>query len=222
VPKQKKSTEVKPLAQDCSEQPSETVQPRRTRKLAVPPTPVEIPHELLNDAPRMKYALLLALLLRQNGTVKFSGKDLQAVDTDYNIVFARTLDGRALEVTVVSATSGILKSPENMKGDAQWSKDVQTFTQPIYNPPPSPMETAQAIVSGTSPIATVLQMPQHGDSPTIPRDGSAPFQFPFEVGDRPATAGPIDLNLAAQTLLVKDRLIAQQEQEAIARQEQGQ
>jgi hypothetical protein len=57
---------------------------------------------------------------------------------------------------------------------------------------------------------------------TQPRDGSQPYQFPFEVGANPATARPVDLSAAAALLLQKDRQIASEEAAAIDRQETGQ
>lgn len=210
--------------------------PRRARKPSQPTAPIELLPEFLNDPTRMQYALLLALLLRQNGTVKFTAKDLEPADTEYNILFARTLDGKALEVTVVSATSGILKSPENTKGDTQWPHAPGAVAGGLayqYQPPPLPpsMEDLMAMSNlklqqmtggNQETMQNVVTMTPQKPSPETPRDGSAPFQFPFEVGDRPSEAHPQDMSVMAQNLLQKDKLIAQQEAEAIARQESGQ
>lgn len=113
----------------------------RRRRRQEPKTPIQLDPQFVNDPQRMQYALLLALLLRHNGTAKFSKADMDHVDTDYNILFARTLDGHSLEVTVVSAESGIIRSPEKQRELELWNASREltekTSTYPPYHPLPS-------------------------------------------------------------------------------------
>ena len=100
--------------------------PRKRRPAAFPPEPIQLDPDFVHNPQRMQYALLLALLLRQkNGSATFAQKDLAHTDTDYNILFARTLDGRGLEVTVVSSASGIIRSPEKEREVEKWKKEQE-------------------------------------------------------------------------------------------------
>ena len=104
----------------------EITRPRKRRPAAPPPEPVQLDPEFVNNPQRMQYALLLALLLRQkNGSATFAQRDLAHTDTDYNILFARTLDGRGLEVTVVSSESGIIRSPEKEREVEKWKREQE-------------------------------------------------------------------------------------------------
>ena len=233
--------------------------PKKRRKLQTPAAPVELDPQYVANPERMQYALLLALLLRQKGTAKFSAKDMEYVDTDYNILFARTLDGQHLEVTVVSAQSGIIRSPERERQQEVWrlkEEAARTLTYPNIPPAPStehpaaalftlqgmdpnqiyagfppqpvrpfdPDQMAQKAQAGLAPASIQPQgqvVPFPVDQQKNP-DGSAPYHFPFQTGDRPETAGPVNLDHLHQQLLQRDQEIQQQEAEAIERQERGQ
>ena len=238
-------------------QPAEM--PKKRRKLQTPAAPMELDPQYVANPERMQYALLLALLLRQKGTAKFSAKDMEYVDTDYNILFARTLDGQHLEVTVVSAQSGIIRSPERERQQEVWrlkEEAARTLTYPNIPPAPStehpaaalftlqgmdpnqiyagfppqpvrpfdPNQMAQKAQAGLAPASIQPQgqvVPFPVDQQKNP-DGSAPYHFPFQTGDRPETAGPVNLDHLHQQLLQRDQEIQQQEAEAIERQERGQ
>lgn len=237
--------ETEPQEAMASEAPAT---PPRRRRQAEPTPPIELDPQFIHNPERMQYALLLALLLRLRGTARFSAKDMAPVDTDYNILFARTLDGKFLEVTVVSAESGIIRSPENAKEAMQWiEKSIVDSNNISYQPLPQPPQPSQ-----TSPAAELYQL--HGmdpnmwtsspsvptiptpsetkvmsfptepaknarSSPIQPADGSVPFQFPFQTGDRPETAEKPDLAAWQAKLLHQDRQLAAEEQAAIERQE---
>jgi hypothetical protein len=248
---------------------------RRMRKVAEPNGMVELSDDLMQSPLKMQYALLLALLLRSKGTAKFSAKDLETVDSDYNIVFARTLDGRSLEVTVVSSTSGILKSPEHGNAEAAWTQQGAADRLGAiggYGPPPAPNlqpgpETLGSLDAEIDSLLTkeksyaeqglrlpsnlaihlqnlqaqrleaevalgaaylgprkvptkVQEIPVRAPAVEQPKDGSRPYQFPFETGNSPATAQPVDLTAMSRTLLLKDNQIAEEQAQAIERQQQ--
>jgi hypothetical protein len=235
----------------------------RKRKPPDPQEPISLDPAYVMQPERMQYALLLALLLRQNATAKFSKKDMDHVDTDYNILFARTLDGQHLEVTVVSAESGIIRSPENQKQVEQWQheKEQQEASKAIYQPlPPSPplpegmpqvqlppelanhpaaaffqlhAQSTPRGVAQPAPPATVFQPGQNQETPqatvvqfppqnpTQPTDGSKPYHFPFQVGDKPEMAQGIgNLDQLQARLMQKDQQLAAEEAAALQRMEQ--
>ena len=126
--------------------------PRRRRPAAPPPEPLQLDPEFVNNPQRMQYALLLALLLRQkSGSATFSQKDMAHQDTDYNILFARTLDGKGLEVTVVSSESGIIRSPAKEREAEKWRKEQEDretqMMMTAFNPlPPSSMPSLMSSI----------------------------------------------------------------------------
>jgi hypothetical protein len=220
--------------------------PKKKRRQAQPIVPLELDPEFVNNPQRMQYALLLALLLRARGTARFTQADMSHQDTDYNILFARTLDGRCLEVTVVSAESGIIRSPEKEK--EKWQsrdkdQDAAGGRTSTYVPPPGASETenAAAIFSQlhntplnwalppsattdpAAPQGTVVQFPiDHPaptPNPTTPADGSVPYHFPFQTGDRPETAGELNLSVLQTRLMQRDQQVAAEEAAAIERME---
>jgi len=247
---------------------------RRRRPAAAPPEPLQLDPEFVNNPTRMQYALLLALLLRQkNGSATFSQRDMGHTDTDYNILFARTLDGKSLEVTVVSSESGIIRSPEKEREAEKWrfQQTEMAMRELTYQqlPQGSTSSSTPSIVGLSTPrteadfqslrigrnpggglpteMAGFLQTPP-GANPgsgfgipplpgktaeviQLPRpnpteaEGTTSYHFPFQVGDNPQTAvgpnPPMDLDRMAQQLLQKDQELAQQEQEAVTRQERG-
>ena len=178
------------------QQPEATQQRRRRRPPPVPPEPMQLDPEFINNPQRMQYALLLALLLRQkDGSATFTQKDMDHNDTDYNVLFARTLDGKGLEVTVVSSESGIIRSPEKEREAAKWrqrqeEEDIRTLTfQTLPPPPPS----SDHPTYGDHPAAAMLRL--QGMDPTLagmaqpganPNGGFALSQLPQEQ-PQPAT-----------------------------------
>jgi hypothetical protein len=102
----------------------------------------------------MQYSLLLALLLRQrNGSATFSQKDLAHTDTDYNILFARTLDGKSLEVTVVSSESGIIRSPAKEREAEKWRREqeeIGMMTAAFQQLPPPSTPSSTTFTGGPS------------------------------------------------------------------------
>lgn len=239
------SGEQQPLiTEDASAAPA-PARSRRARKAAEPVR--DIDPRYLNNEDEMQYALLLALLLQRNGTVRLSAEDLALADTDYNIVFARTRDGRFLEVTAVSAQSGIIRSPEKRKEAQQWNAAAKAPEPPPPSYVPLPemvtgrgevleMETprifpTQQFVPRTNPPAETMQDQVRGGvagavlprtDPAETKDGSTPYRFPFEVGTAPSSAQKVDLSAASRRLLEKDQQIAIEQQTAAARvEEQG-
>lgn len=238
---------------------------RKRRRMPEKLPPIELDPSFVHRPERMQYALLLALLLRQHGTARFSAKDMEHVDTDYNILFARTLDGQHLEVTVVSAESGIIRSPEKQKQEEQWHTKEEEKTS-VYQPltfHPSSDDNPAAVfyrlhgmgmdkTTGAAQVtpgemtaltperlaglqqqkaAQDLAASQQSHQPQVvqfppsdprkPTDGSAPYAFPFQVGDRPETSEKLNLATMQAQLMQKDSQIAAEEQAAIERLEQG-
>jgi hypothetical protein len=145
-------------------QPNRKEWVRRKRK--EPSEPIRLDPRFVADPERMQYALLLALLLRQNGRATFSKKDMEYDDAEYNIVYTRSLDGQHLEVNVVSAESGIIRSPERAK---QW----QTEQSANQNGTAGPSSRWNA----TEPLK---QMPPAQENPPVfPRTGG-PLGGPLE------------------------------------------
>lgn len=199
--------------------------PRRKRRASVETSAIDLDPKFVNDPTRMQYALLLALLLRnKDGSAKFSAKDFDLVDTDYNILFARTLDGKSLEVTVVSAQSGIIRSP---KGEQQWP--AESPNQYNFSPmPPAPQttptdppnvirfdNTQHEVSAEETPEQRFLRMAgiPNGSSQTT-------YHLPFEVGHSPSSAvdlGAMQTSLQQQRVINLDNAIAEQEAAAIQR-----
>ena len=136
----------------------------RKRRPKDPQEPVSLDPNFINDPARMQYALLLALLLRQHGNARFTKKDLDHEENEYNILFARTLDGQGLEVTVVSAQSGIIRSPERQREAESWSTTKQQ----------------RALAENASIFQTLPHLPPSSDAP--------PDNLPPELANHPAAA----------------------------------
>lgn len=203
------------------------------------PEPVNLDVAAIRNLPKMNFALLLALLMREpGGRVLLKQRDLDAADDErLNILFALTLDGKALEVSLVSTQSGIIRSPEanawaqasDIQQQPAAAQPQQIVLPPTYNSPPLPpadeaaaREQAQEIVrnwqqsEAGGEAARIVEMPN-------PQQGSrkAPeMVFPFQVGSSPQDARQVNLS-ELQTELAKDRQIQQQEQQANARAEGG-
>lgn len=214
--------------------------PRRARSAA---DPIQIDPTFVSNPARMQYALLLALLLRSRGTARFTAKDMMHVDTDYNVVFARSLDGQFLEVTVVSAESGIIRSPEAemelWKRKALQDAETAAYSQlpaapavehyPSVAPNPNPatmgmMGTNEPTAQQQQPVQPIFQTsPDQRTLPTgtLTRETqSRVYQNPFEVGDSPQNAR-VDLSAYAAKLASQDQSIAAGQDAAIARVERG-
>jgi hypothetical protein len=202
--------------------------------------PIQLDPGYLTDPAKMNYALLLALLLREKGEVALTAADLERTDDAYNILFALSLDGKQLVVSVVSTESGIIRSPE-----AKWA---QNQTLPTYAPPPlpgageaflpnaatiDPRQFAAAVASQSFlPHALptndqrVVTMPTPAPPGTTPpraptadaaAAGQAPgYVFPFDVGPAPHTAGPMNLD-NLQVELQRDQHLAMEERAAAAK-----
>jgi hypothetical protein len=178
--------------------------PRRRRPAAFPPEPLQLDPEFVNNPQRMQYALLLALLLRQkNGSATFAQKDMAHTDTDYNILFARTLDGKGLEVTVVSSESGIIRSPAKEREAEQWRKvqeDLErkmmmTAFQPLPQPSMPSLMSSMYRPGDANPVPQVT-----GSSPGggLPR-GTDGFPIQFQPGANPGSGFAIPPTQQQQT-----------------------
>lgn len=199
--------------------------------------PIELDPAYLHNPEQMNYALLLALLLREGGVVKLTQRDLERADDEHNILFALSLDGKLLEVSVVSTESGIIRHPE-----AKWAQSQI----PNYSPPPRPGAIAERIGlppyadespngnAGLAPASLdpgrLVQMPSPqelripGTPPEARRQaqpgetgGGGPpgYVFPFETGQSPQSA---TMNLdSLQSELAKDRMLALEQQRAAAK-----
>jgi hypothetical protein len=195
------------------------------RKTPESQEPIELDPAFVNNPGRLQYAFLLALLFRCGGTAKFSKLDMDLNDTDYNILFARTLDGKMLEVTVVSSESGIIRSSEAPLWQAGQTPTPEQYVPlpagypaqellDLHNrPAPSPAPAQAEAQQG----ATVLPMPAPPPAEATPK----PYVFPFQSGNSPADAGPVDLDALTAQVMGKDRRIAQEEREAASRVERG-
>lgn len=190
--------------------------PRRARRAATPKPElrnVEIPDQLLHDPQRMIYTLLLALLSQADGEVAFTEDQLDFDDTQYNVVFARTLDNKKLIVNVVSNQSGILRTPGAGQDTVRtWSPQLEKE----YFPPPAAEErgatpiSREAMLSAGAPMTAqdkfLLAASQEGGAPLVTPPAATqpagterlPQSFQFETGDRPETARPVDLGAMAQ------------------------
>jgi hypothetical protein len=220
-------------------QPSPEQYMRPPRRRRNDPEPIALDTAAIRNLPKMNFALLLALLMRErDGKVRLTQRDLDAADDErLNILFALTLDGKALEVSLVSTQSGIIRSPE-AHAWAQAS-DIQpqpAGTQPqqiippapTYNSPPPPPADEASARQQAQEIVRNWQQADGGEAARIvempnPQQGSrkAPEAiFPFQVGSSPQDAKQVNLS-DLQTELQKDRQIQEQEQRANARAEAG-
>jgi hypothetical protein len=208
--------------------------------------PITLDTAFIRNLPKVNFALLLALLMREKGRVQLTQRELDAADDErLNVMFALSLDGKALEVSLVSTQSGIIRSPEanlwaqpgeNLQQLQPGAIQSQTIlSPPPYSSPPLPpvadesarREQAAAIVrdwqqqhpDGSGPEAgRIVEMP----NPQQPQQArKAPeMVFPFQVGANPQDAKSVSLS-EIQTDLQRDRQIQQQEQIAAARVEGG-
>lgn len=217
--------------------PEQYMRPPRRRN---GPEPVSLDVNAIRNLPKMNFALLLALLMREpDGRVLLKQRDLDAADDErLNILFALSLDGKALEVSLVSTQSGIIRSPEAhawaqpsdiQQQPAAAQPHQQILAAPSYNSPPLPpaeyeanaRQQAQEIVrnwqaEGGAEAGRIVEMPN-----PQPASRKAPeMVFPFQVGTSPQDAKQVNLS-EIQTEMQKDRQVQQQEQQANARAEGG-
>jgi hypothetical protein len=191
----------------------------------------ELDPELVKNPARMNYALLLALLQRNDGEVTLTKRDLEVDEEHLNVLFALSLDGTRLNVSVVSTDSGIIRSPE-----AKWAPS-QSQTPPYLSPPlpdAADREALEALRQLNQPVRAglagsealrVVEMPQpapRGSTPPGPaaKPSETPgYVFPFETGSSPTTATTNLQSLQAE--LAKDQKVALEQQQAAARVEGG-
>lgn len=220
---------------------SGTPSARKRGKYRPRPQPelIELDPSFLESPERMNYALLLALLLRDKGTISLTHKELQHTDTEYNIVFAVSLDGQHLEVRAVSAESGIIRSPE-----AKWAPNQATPAAQTYTAPPLPPGDSELLAQlqylhqndikvisnereGSLPPDQEHRIVEMTPSsrPTAPRPsgqtGGPGYAFPFENGQSPDTATATTLDALTATMLRRDQATAMEEQRAAERVERG-
>lgn len=209
------------------------IPPRRRRRNE--PEPVDIDRAYLANLPKMNFALLLALLMRERtGQVTLKQRDLQRADDEqHSILFALSLDGTELKVSVVSTESGIIRSPEaTLWAQTENAARLQPATTYQTPPPPPPEPTAEELRQQAAGIVEDWQralnnagLPQPADQqprslvemPNPAKPKSPEMLFPFEVGTSPQTAHQVTNLSQIQTELAKDQKIEQQEQEAAAR-----
>jgi hypothetical protein len=207
------------------DKPTRQARPSRRRAES---EPIDLDPEFLRSPDKMNYALLLALLLREGGVVRLSATDLERTGDEQHILFALSLDGKWLEVSVVSNASGIIRPPE-----AKWAPNQNPAP---YAPPPRPgliefnPEQALAALEAASPQpvqtqprgdpARIVEMPQSPPrfqgTPPAPQQPAAAaagtgYVFPFETGQSP-------MNLdALQSELQKDRTVELEQSRAAQR-----
>jgi hypothetical protein len=144
----------------------------------------------IQNIPKMNFALLLVMLMRENGKVTLTQEDMDLADDErHNICFALSLDGTALEVSVVSAQSGIIRSPEA----TAWAQpnQHQTFApqgaDPLshlanqgtqYNPPPPAPELSEEEQRRLQALSIVESWQQQNLSPAAGGDGGPPQPEP--------------------------------------------
>lgn len=178
---------------------------RRNRGSQKPPLrDIDIESTLLNDPQRMNYILLLALLSARNGEAAFNQEQLEVDESAYNIVFARSLDGKKLVVSIVSAQSGILSAPGKV-GDkmSQWQPSTPLTPQPLPGAgderlPTRPQMLAASHVEPTTPqerflLESLAKQPGPTETqgqPAATTERPMP-SYPFEIGERPADTRPM-------------------------------
>jgi hypothetical protein len=227
-------TALEQMAATAVSSAQESEAPKRRRRsadqIAAEMPEVDIDQELLENPGRMNYVLLLALLSKLDGRAEFGAKDLDIADDEFNVVFAKSLDRKKMVVSIVSAQSGILKSPAVERGN-QW-----TTSQP-YNPPPtlsdmeehwtrtgrpnvaedahaSPKDMLSAALPEPTPQERFLQAAAQEEKAAAEKAEVA-HPFPFEVGDRPQTATAVDLGAyAAQQVRMSNQV--EEDQQAAA------
>jgi len=204
----------------------------RGRGRRIEQDPIELDPAYLQDPQKMNYALLLALLLREGGVVKLAQRDLERADDEHSILFALSLDGKQLEVSAINTESGIIRSPE-----AKWATSQIHYAPPprpgVADPPQFAVDSTQtqnpASQSFLPPRVVEMPAPQEirpGTPPAPQRHqgetaaaGQPGYVFPFETGQSPQSA---TMNLdTLQSELAKDRMLAQEQQRAIAKVEGG-
>lgn len=172
---------------------------RRGRKDKLADLPdVEVPPELIANPASMNYVLLLALLMQHDGVAELTSKQLEVDESQYNIVYSRTLDNKKVVVQIVSAQSGILKSPTGDGKMGEWD------SRPTYQEPPQPagdvtrpVLTREEMLNVAAPMELspqerFLQAGAAAQAPPV--DGAkAANPFPFEIGDRPTNTTTMDL-----------------------------
>lgn len=151
---------------------------------------VEIDHELLDHPAKMNYILLLALLNKNKGHIEFRQEDIEINDEDYNVVFAKSLDGKRIVVSIVSVQSGILKTPH--KEQQTWEPQSNQHKVLPFKSMPADEELQPKTAADMMTAATTGQSPQEK---FLTENGP---KMPFMVGDRPETAGAMP-DLGAMT-----------------------
>lgn len=162
---------------------SQYVRPRRRRE---PPPDLEIDPAIIANLPKMNFALLLVMLMRErNGRVTLTQADLDAADDErLNVCFALSLDNKALEVFVVSRQSGIIRSPEATAWTYPQSEQINipaTIREAVpyspsplpvhqYSPPPPPPDNEEARRMEAQKIVQTWQ----NLSPEAGGDGASP------------------------------------------------
>jgi hypothetical protein len=136
----------------------------------------------LQNIPKMNFALLLVMLMRENGKLTLTQEDMDLADDErHNICFALSLDGTALEVSVVSAQSGIIRSPEATAW-AQPNQQTQApqpganqFLPPSmqYQPPPPAPELTEEEQRRLQAL-NIVEAWQQNLSPAAGGDGGPP------------------------------------------------
>jgi hypothetical protein len=136
----------------------------------------------IQNIPKMNFALLLVMLMRENGKVTLTQEDMDLADDErHNICFALSLDGTALEVSVVSAQSGIIRSPEATAW-AQPNQQTQAphpganqFQPPSmqYQPPPPPPELSEEEARRLQAL-NIVEGWQRSQFPAAGADGGQP------------------------------------------------
>jgi hypothetical protein len=101
----------------------------------------------------------------------------------------------------------------------------QMFRHP---PAPTPEEVAEKMradqaqqprgLAPANPETNLMTFPA-ADPRVQPADGSAPYQFPFQVGDRPQDAKELNLEALQARLLQRDHQVQLEEEAAIQRME---
>lgn len=194
-----------------------SARPRRDRgaKPALPD--VEIPAELLSDPQRMNFVLLLALLSACNGEATFTQEQLEVDESQYNIVFARTIDNKKIVVSIVSSQSGILSAPRGNAGNmGEWTPPQNQ--EPLHFPLPSvadvqPQDREAMLRAGTGEMTAqekYLRAAEAEKQPATTERGAMP-QMPFEVGERPGDTRPMpDLGAYARQARTSEQIESEQ------------
>lgn len=199
----------------------------RQRKVAPQLEPLDIDGDLLDNPERMNFVLLLAMLAKSDGKAEFSKAELDIEEGDFNIMFAKSIDGKKVIVSIVSVQSGILKAPAARKENAAWQEETPDYQKARRLLPPDPTEPGGA---------GLLKMPSTADMMGVTAEATPQEMFlqqaqaeqkaklsgttlPFQIGSSPQTAGPVDLGAYSRSEQ-KSQQIAMEEAEIAARVEQ--